>query len=57
VTDGVNPAVKEVETPDLEAILDSVPLEAERSELAPGHHTVLPSGQFGQFRVGRAALN
>jgi hypothetical protein len=57
VTHGVNPAVKEVETPDLEAILDRVPLEAERLQLAAGHHTVLPSGQFGQFRVGCAELN
>jgi hypothetical protein len=57
VTDGVHPAVKEVETPDLEAILDRVPPEAERLELAAGHDTVLPSGQFGQFRVGCAALN
>jgi hypothetical protein len=46
-----------MQTPDLEAILDRVPLEAERLQLAPGHHTVLPSGQFGQFSVGCAALN
>ena len=53
---GVNPAVKEVETPDLEAILDRLPTETERAELAPRHHTMLPRGQFGQRNLGCAEL-
>jgi hypothetical protein len=56
VTHGVNPAVKEVETPDLEAIRDRVPVEAQRPQLGPNHHAMLPSGNFGQRNVGCAEL-
>jgi hypothetical protein len=57
MTDGVNPAVKEVETPDLEAIFDRLPIKAERHELGACHHAVLPSRLFGQRDVGCAELN
>ena len=53
---GVDPAVKEVETPDLEAILDRARTEAKFDELRERHHAVLPRRQFGQFRVGCAEL-
>jgi hypothetical protein len=56
VAHGVHPSVKEVETPDLEAIFDRLPVETQRAELGPRHHAMLPSRQFGQFRVGCAEL-
>jgi hypothetical protein len=48
--------VKEVETPDLQAIRDGALIEAERQELQPRHHPVLPRRQFGQRNVGCAEL-
>jgi hypothetical protein len=52
VAHGVDPAVKEVETPDLEAILDRARAEAESRELRARHDPMLPSRQFGQRNVG-----
>jgi hypothetical protein len=43
VAHGVNPAVKEVETPDAAAILDRARTEAEVPELRDRHHAMLPS--------------
>jgi hypothetical protein len=42
VAHGINPSVKEVETPDLAAIRDRARAEAECRELRPGHHAMLP---------------
>jgi hypothetical protein len=47
VAHGVNPAVKEVETPNPAAILDRARTEAERYELRRGHHSMLPRGESG----------
>ena len=54
MTDGVDPAVKEVETPDAAAIGDSVAVEAGAEQLHDRDHPVLPSGQLGQPNVGCA---
>ena len=54
--DRVDPAVKEVEAPGAAAVLDRARTQADLRELRPRDHTVLPGGQFGQFRVGCAAL-
>jgi hypothetical protein len=49
--------VKEVQPPDLQAIPDRVPVEAERDELRPRDHTMLPSRHFGERNVGCAELS
>jgi hypothetical protein len=46
-----------VETPDVQAIRDRLPIEAERDELASRHDAMLPSRQFGEQNVGCAELN
>jgi hypothetical protein len=48
--------VKEVQPPDLEAILDRLPLEAEHAELRSRHHPMLPSRQLSQRNLGSAEL-
>jgi hypothetical protein len=45
VANGVNPAMKEVETAGAEAALDRVFAHAERHELPAGNDAVLPSGE------------
>jgi hypothetical protein len=55
VAHGVDPAVKEVQPPDLEAIRDRARVEPERHELHPRHHAMLPRRQFGQRNLGCAA--
>ena len=52
MTHGVNPAMKEVETPDAAAIRDSVAVEARGEQLQNRHHAVLPSCQPGDRNVG-----
>jgi hypothetical protein len=52
VTHGVNPAVKEVETPDPAAIRDRVVIEPRPEELRERDHPVLPSSDFGDQNVG-----
>ena len=49
---GVNPAVKEVETPDAAAICDSVAVESGGEQLEERDHSVLPSGDLGDQNVG-----
>ena len=53
---GVDPAVKEMETPELAAILDHPRAEAEPHELGPRHDAMLQRCQFGQRNVGCADL-
>ena len=53
---GVDPAVKEVETPDLQAIRDRARIETERQDLRPSDDTMLPRRQFSQRNVGCAML-
>ena len=52
MTDRVNPAVKEVETPDTEAVSDGVTGKAAGQQLLLSHHAVLPSRQSGDQNVG-----
>ena len=53
VAHGVNPAVKEVETPDAAAGLDRAAPKPS-PELRQRHHAMLPRRQFGQRNVGCA---
>jgi hypothetical protein len=52
VTHGVNPAMKEVETPDTEAVLDGVAVETDGEQLRLSYDPVLWSRQPGDQNVG-----
>jgi hypothetical protein len=54
VTDGVHPAVKEVETPGAAAVGDRVAVQPGGDQLRLGHHPVLLSRQSGDQNVGCA---
>jgi hypothetical protein len=45
VSDGVDAAVQEMQTPALHAVIDRLRPEPERHQLPPRHHPVLPPGQ------------
>jgi hypothetical protein len=44
--------VKEVEAPDLAAILDGVAIKTRGDQLPLGHHPMLPSRQPGDRNIG-----
>ena len=52
MTHGVNPAVKEVETSDAQAVLDGVAVETDGEQLRLSHDPVLRSRQSGDQDVG-----
>lgn len=52
MTHGVNPAMKEMETPDSEAILDRVRIQANRNQLGASDHSMLPSRQPSKKDIG-----
>jgi hypothetical protein len=52
VTHGVDPAVKEVKTPDAAAVLDRVTVKAGGDQLRLADHTMLPSRQSGDRDLG-----
>ncbi len=54
MTHGVDAAMKEVQTPDLAAIRDSVAVQTDGEQLRDRDHPMLRSSQFGQRRVGCA---
>ena len=56
VTHGVDPAVKEVQTSDANAVLDRARTEPELQQLRVRHHAMLPRRQFGQRDVGCGQL-
>ena len=45
MTHRVDPAVKEMQTPDAEAVLDGVVVETDGEQLRLSHHAVLRSRQ------------
>ena len=51
---GINPAVKEVETPDLAAIGDSVAVKSSGEQLRDRDHSMLRSGHSGDRDLGCA---
>jgi hypothetical protein len=54
VTDGINPPVKEEETPGLQAVLDRTRVDTEPYQLSPSDHSMLPTRQAGEKTVGCA---
>ena len=56
MTHGVNPAVKEVQTPDLQAVGDRGRIKSHRQELPTRDDTLLPSRQPGEQNVGSGQL-
>jgi len=56
VAHGVNTAMKEVKAPGREAPVDRPVTQAQREELPPRDHPVLPAGQLGHDIVGGSVL-
>ena len=49
---GVDPAVKEMQTPDTAAVLDGVAVQAGGEQLRLTDHPMLPSRQAGDPNIG-----
>jgi hypothetical protein len=54
VPDGVDPAVKQVQTTDLAAIRNRVAVKTRREQLPDRDHAMLTSGHFGDQNLGCA---
>jgi hypothetical protein len=53
---GVDPAMKEVQTPDREAVLNRTGTDPKRQQLSPSHHAMLPGCQLSEQTVGCGQL-
>jgi hypothetical protein len=56
VSDGVNGAMKGEEPAGREATLDRPASQAEREQLPPGNHSVLPGSQIGDDQIRGSVL-